>query len=69
MCVCEREAKRDYCPETIAELIRLGLLRCKFTLRCQKLILPEAQVVPKSFKSLVRITATKNNSKTVPDVI
>ena len=58
------------CPEAIAELIHFTFRDVKTTLRRQKLILPEAQaarhyVTEITLKSLVRITAPKNNSKTI----
>ena len=58
------------CPETVTDLIHFQFLRCK-KLRygarnefSQRLNLPEI-TVRKSLRSPVRITAPKNNSKTI----
>ena len=58
------------CPETITELIRFEFLRCKNYVTAPEINSPRGPKSPditvrKSFKSPVRITAPKNNSKTI----
>ena len=67
-----KSAVLTICPETITTLIRFQILRCKNTLRHQQLILqrhksPEV-TAQKSFQSPVRITAPRNNSKTISEM-
>ena len=63
-------ATNTICPETITELIRFELLRCKNYVTAPEINCPRGPKSPeitvrKSFKSPVRITAPKNNSKTI----
>ena len=58
------------CPETITELIRFEFLRCKNYVTAPEINSPRDPHSPeitvrKSFKPPVRITAPKNNSKTI----
>ena len=63
-------SKITICPETITELIRFEFLRCKNYVTAPEINSPRGPKSPeitvrKSFKSPVRITAPKNNSKTI----
>ena len=58
------------CPETITELVRCEFLRCKNYVTAPEINSPRGPHSPeitvrKSFKSPVRITVPKNNSKTI----
>ena len=62
--------KVTICPETITELIRFEFLRCNNYVMAPEINSPRGPESPeitvrKSWKSPVRLTAPKNNSKTI----